>query len=167
MSPDREKKPTPAEVSQGLREQAFLVEPAQVSAKGSPENPQTWGLIMETGYPKAVASLVAFCDGTTSMYFSSGGGVIGAGQHAAVREASKALLASADACLEDFAPATAHPLPGAGRVRFYARTFDGLKFAEAEEKELGEGRHRLSPLFHAGHRVIAHLRQISERKAQR
>jgi hypothetical protein len=167
MSPGSEKKLTPAEVAAGLREQAFAVEPAQVSAKQSPGHPRTWGLVMETGYPKAVASLVTFCDGTTSMYFSSGGGVIGAGQHAEVREASKTLLASADGYLKDFVPTAAHPLPDAGRVRFYARTFDGLKTAEADEKELGEGRHRLSPLFHAGHQVIAYLRQISERQNQR
>jgi hypothetical protein len=167
MCPDRDKKSSPAEVSAGLREQAFAVEPAQVSAEHAPGRPRTWALVMETGYPKGVASLVTFCDGTTSMYFSSGGGVIGAGAHAEVREASKTFLAAADSHLEDFASATAHPLPGAGRVRFYARTFDGLKTAEADENDLGEGRHRLSPLFHAGHRVIAYLRQISERQDQR
>jgi hypothetical protein len=167
MSSDGNKKSTPAEVSAGLREQAFAVTPEQVSADQSPGHPRTWGLIMETGYPKAVASLVTFCDGTTSMYFSSGGGVIGAGQHAEIREASKALLASADGYLKELLPVAEHPRPAAGRVRFYARTFDGLKSAEADENELGEGRHRLSPLFHAGHRVITHLRQISERQNQR
>ena len=120
MCPDRDQKFSPAEVSAGLREQAFAVEPAQVSAKQAPGRPLTWGLVMETGYPTAVASLVTFCDGTTSMYFSSGGGVIGAGRHAEVREASKTFIAAADGYLEDFAFATEHPLPGAGRVRFYA-----------------------------------------------
>ena len=38
-------------------------------------------ILMETGYPEAVATLIAVADGTTSMYFSNGGGVI-----AAVRE---------------------------------------------------------------------------------
>ena len=35
-------------------------------------------LLMETGYPEAIATLVGLGDGTTSMYFSNGGGTIGA-----------------------------------------------------------------------------------------
>ena len=167
MSFGREQKPTPAEVSAGLREQAFAVEPNQVGAARSPAHISTWGLIMETGYPNGAASLMTFSDGTTSMYFSKGGGVIGAGQHAEVRDASRALLESAETFIKEFAPASDHPLPGVGRVRFYARTFGGLLSTEAGENELGEGRHRLSPLFHAGHRVIAHLRQTSEGKSGR
>jgi hypothetical protein len=163
MSSGREQKPTPAEVSAGLRDQAFTVQPDQVGARQSPGQNSAWGLIMETGYPNGVASLVTFIDGTTSMYFSNGGGVIGAGEHAEVRNASKALLASVATYLKEFSPVAEHPLPGVGLVRFYARTFDGVLSTEAGENDLGEGRHRLSPLFHAGHRVIGHLRQISEK----
>jgi hypothetical protein len=165
MSSEREEKSTPAEVAAGLREQAFAVQPEQVGARQMAGQNSAWGVFMETGYAKAVASLVTFIDGTTSMYFSNGGGVIGAGQHAQVREASKALLDSANAYLREFNPVAEHPLPSVGSVRFYARTFAGLQSIEAPEIELGEGRHRLSPLFYAGHRVIASLRQLSERKA--
>jgi hypothetical protein len=140
------------------------VTPEQVLADRSHGEAGVWGLIMETGYPNAVASLVTFIDGTTSMYFSSGGGVIGAGKHAEVREAAKAFIAAANGYTKEFTPTADHPVPPAGRVRFYARTFAGLTYAEAAENDLGEGRHPLSPLFHAGHFVIAHLRQLSERQ---
>jgi hypothetical protein len=162
MAANREQKQTPAELSASLREQAFALPPEQVLPDGSHGGARIWGLIMETGYPNGVASLVTFIDGSTSMYFSSGGGVIGAGQHDEVRYASKAFIAAANTYMSDFSPVARHPLPDAGRVRFYVRTLDGLKCGEAAERDLGEGRHRLSPLFHAGHRVIAHLRQISE-----
>jgi hypothetical protein len=37
--------------------------------------------MMEIGKERAVASIVAIADGTVSMYLSTGGGVIGAGEH--------------------------------------------------------------------------------------
>lgn len=122
-------KQTPAEVSAALREQAFTLPSEQVLPKDSRGGAGVWCLIMETGYPNAVASLVTFIDGTTSMYFSTGGGVIGAGQHAEVSEASKAFIAAANGYAKDFTTTAQHPLPSAGRVRFYARTLDGLKYA--------------------------------------
>jgi hypothetical protein len=114
---------------------------------------------METGYPQAVATLVVFGDGTTSLYFSNGGGVIGAGEHDVVRAAGETLLSSAEAHLDDFAVAVGTPLPEVGRVRFYVRTFNATLSAEANEEDLGEGRHQLSPVFHAGHSVISAVRE--------
>ena len=116
---------------------------------------------METGYPEAVASLVTITDGTTSLYFSTGGGIIGAGDHVSVREAADTFIAAADASVNAFVPASEHPFPSTGRVRFYVRTFDGLLTAEADEEDLGENRHHLSPLFHLGHAVIAAVREAS------
>lgn len=161
MSSNDERKPTAAEVFAGLRENAFVISADQAGASKSAHSGSTWGLIMEMGYPNGAVSLVTFADGTTSIYFGNGGGVIGGGQHAEVRDASRRLLQATDAHLNDFAPAATHPLPEPERVRFYARTTTGLLVAEAGEHELGEGRHRLSPLFYAAHRVISHLRQIS------
>ncbi len=48
---------------------------------------------METGYREAVATLVGVVDGTSSLYFSNGGGFIGAGSHAAVAEANRTFVA--------------------------------------------------------------------------
>ena len=116
---------------------------------------------METGYPIAVASLVAIADGTTSLYLSNGGGVIGAGAHKKVRDASARFIALVDAHADDFTVTDTHPLPKLGRVRFYVRTFDDVRTLEADERELGEGRHALSQVFHAGHAVIAAVREAS------
>ena len=49
-------------------------------------------------------------------------------------------------------------LPNLGLTQFVAVTPDGLRGVVAPEKELGEGRHALSPLFHAGHDVITQIR---------
>ena len=114
---------------------------------------------METGYPDAVATLVVLAEGSTSLYFSNGGGVIGAGEHEAVRVASESLLSTAETQQDHLEGVVATPLPEVGRVRFYLRTFAGTVGAEAKEEDLGTGRHILSPLFHSAHAVIAAIRE--------
>ena len=116
---------------------------------------------METAYPEAVASLAVFAEGGTSLYFSSGGGVIGAGEHDSVRATHGPFFAEAEAKLGAFTKAKETPMPAEGRVRFYIRTYGGTLTAEAAEQDLGEMRHELSPLFHAGHAVIAAVREAS------
>jgi hypothetical protein len=67
--------------------------------------------------------------------------------------------ASVEAHVDDFTAVTETPLPEVGRVRFYVRTFTGTLGADALEDDLGEGRHALSPVFHAAHSVIAAIRE--------
>lgn len=155
----RKRKSDPAEVIREMRERVFTVAPSEVGVSPGAGHERVWAVLMEIGYPKAVASLVAIADGTTSLYFSNGGGVIGAGEHQPVREASRRLIALVNESAGALAPTAEHPLPAVGRVRVYARTFDGLLAADADERELGENRHALSPLFHAGHAVIAAVRE--------
>jgi hypothetical protein len=155
----RKQKRDPAEVVRGLRQQALTVEASQLDAAPSAERPRVFGVLMETGYPEAVATLVVFADGTTSLYFSNGGGVIGAGSHEAVQIANETFLRTAEDYVADMTAAADTPPPDVGRVRFYVRTFTGTLGAEADEEDLGEDRHRLSPLFHAGHAVITAVRE--------
>jgi len=157
----RKPKPDPTEVARGLRAQALELGAEKVGLSPSREHPHIWGILMEIGYPEAVATLMALADDTVSLYFSSGGGVIGAGAHEPVRATLPGFFAEAEAHLGEFADAADTPLPEAGRVRFYVRTFDGTRTAEAAEGDLGNMRHALSPLFHAGHAVISAVRQAS------
>jgi hypothetical protein len=158
----RKKKPDPADVMREMRERVFSMPPGEIGLEPGPGHRSVWCVLMEMIRPnKAVVSLVTIADGTTSLYFSSGGGIIGAGQHATVREESDRFIALIDEHVEAFAPTEDHPMPEIGRVRFYVRTFDGLRTAEADERELGEQRHSLSPLFLAGHSVIAAVREAT------
>ena len=149
----------PAEVIRELREQAFSVSATELGVVPGAGHQHVWAVFMDTGLGAAFVSLITIADGTTSLYFSNGGGVIGAGEHPAVRTASRRLIALVDECVTEFTTAEDHSAPAAGRVRFYARTFDGLHGFEASEDELGNGRHRHSKLFHAAHDVIAAIRE--------
>jgi hypothetical protein len=101
-------------------------------------------------------------DGTTSLYLSTGGGIIGGGFHQVVATATRSFLAE----LEDHLPMLwldpDAALPATGQVIIRALTYTGRLSAEASEEDLGCGRHKLSRVFHAAHRVITELRLIDE-----
>ena len=152
----------PAEVYVGLRGQALAVTRELLDPATATDGP-VLALLMETGYPAAVASLVGLADGTTSMYFSNGGGMIGAGQHDLVAAATHRWLGLAEEVLDELPEAPAEvALPGLGIAQIVAVTESGLRAARAPEEELGGGGHSLSALFYAGHDVIAAIRQVDE-----
>jgi hypothetical protein len=151
----REQEP-PAEVYLGLREQVLRLTSDQLG--GVPADAPILALMMETGYPEAVATLVGVADGTASLYFSNGGGFIGAGTHASVAEANQRWLETGIAFLPELSAVTDPPLPAEGMTQFVAVTPDGLRGSVAPEEELGEGRHLLSPFFYVGHDVITQIR---------
>jgi hypothetical protein len=152
----------PAQMMRQLREQALRVTASDLELIPTAARPRVWGAIMELGYPTGIATLMSLAEGTTSLYFSNGGGVIGAGEHAAVREAAESFLDAVEDRLADFPAVEATPTPRIGRVRFYVRTFDGTLGVEATEEELGRNSHPLSPVFHAGHAVITAIRESAE-----
>jgi hypothetical protein len=153
-----------AEVYKGLRSQVFGTNPTQLGLAQSGNSGSVWGMVMETGYPTAVASLVVIGDGTVSMYFSNGGGTIGLGQNEEPRKAGQALLAQAPQFVSMCQPTAQYPLPLRGQVRFYILTFDGAFTAEAKEEDLGRNRHALSPLFYKANDVISAWRLLEEQQ---
>lgn len=148
-------------VYSALRHQALSTKRTEAGIPAPPG--PVWGILMETGYPQATATLLALGDGTTSLYLSSGGGVIGGHAQQSVREANAALLQTANDYYQHLKPSESFPLPATGHTLFYALTDSGVLSGGGREDDLGHGRHLLSPLFHAGHRVITQLRLMSER----
>ena len=76
---------------------------------GKPGAPRC--VLMDWNVGGSVATLVAFDDGTVSLYLSSGGGIIGAGAHANVARAAAPFREQAHAILSKLSPATTFPLP--------------------------------------------------------
>jgi hypothetical protein len=150
------------EAYSALRHQALSTRRTEVGIPAPPPEVPVWGILMETGYPEATATLLALSDGTTSLYLSSGGGVIGGHAHQSVRQANAALLQTANRYYQHLKPSESFPVPAAGHTLFYILTDSGVLSGGGLEDDLGHGRHPLSPLFHAGHRVITQLRIISE-----
>lgn len=159
--------PSPAETYLGLRRGVLDLDPAAVGIAASAQLPQVWGLLVDLGRPDGVATLLGLADGTTSLYVSAGGGIIGGGGHPRVAARTLELLRVTQRLLPELPAATGAEAPGvalpaAGRVTLHALTYGGVHSVEADENDLGHGRHPLSPVFHAAHDVITELRLIDE-----
>jgi hypothetical protein len=113
---------------------------------------------MEDVHPGAVVTLVGMVDGTTSLYFSNGGGILGSGGHAPAAAATRGWLESAEQFKNTMTPTEEFPFPAADRVRFYLVTSGGVRTAEAGEKDLRAKRDPLWPLYHGGQGVITQVR---------
>ena len=162
MRPDDDKAgKDAAAMARLLRERALAITAADLNLAPIEARPHVWAALMELGYRDAVASLAVFADGTSSLYISTGGGVIGAGEHKTVREAADRFLSVVETHVSEFERADDTPLPKPGRVRFYVRTFQTTLTAEADESALKVPAHKLCPVFVAGHAVITQMRLAS------
>jgi hypothetical protein len=157
----RGRRPDSADIYDGLRSMALGLDPASISV---PDGEQWSGAAvaaMELGLAGGTAMIVAIADGTVSMYVSSGGGVIGAGEHAAVRNAAdhfRRVVAES----RDLRQVSGDlPRPVAGQVWFHARKLDGAFSAGAPEALLRTARHPLAPLYAAGQDLLTEIRLAS------
>lgn len=151
-----------SDVYLGLRRQALSTRRAKVGIPAPPPEAPAWGILMETGYRWGTATLFALSDGTTSLYLSSGGGIIGGHAHEGVRQANAALIRTANQYCQHLKLGESFPLPATEQTTFYVLTDSGVLTGGGLEEDLVSGRHLLSPLFHAGHEVIMQVRLISE-----
>jgi len=141
----------------GLRKLALATTRASLQADHSGS---CYGVLMETGYPQGVATLVCFLSGECSLYFSNGGGTIGAGAHGSVAEAAKSFVQACDGFLSKMDRAADCPLPAEGHTIFYALTDGGTYCHSALELDLGHRRSEFSELFYLGHAVITQIRLL-------
>lgn len=151
-----------SDVIDELRSKVFSLNPAEIGISQEKFGHPVWGMVMETGFDDGSYSLVTLADGTTSLYLSTGGGTIGAGEHQSVRDAVGHYLTGAQYFFDQTTPTEKFPRPSPGQVVFYFLGFDGVSVYESEEQKLGVGQDALSNLFYAAHQVIAEIRKIEE-----
>ncbi len=154
--------PEPAQSYLALRERILHLQPAEIGLNPTSETGQVWGVLMETGYPEGTATLVCLADGTTSLYYSTGGGMMGSPSYSPLADASRAMVAQAELLLPQLTLTKELPLPEVGQVRFIALTFSGLFAGDASEPTLAAGKHILTPLFEFGHKVLSELRLLNQ-----
>jgi len=153
------KQPKPydtAEIYRSLRQQVFDL-PGTDTDFGQDDR---WAILMETGLEDACYTLVAVADGTASLYFSNGGGIIGGGEHPEGAAVAKAFLKFSREFDSYLSPSTGRPLPRPGMTRFYIIRKDDVLTGEFKEDALGNGELPVSPLFHKGHELITVIRLI-------
>jgi len=148
-----------ADVYLGLRNQALTLD-----AKTLGVDVSVFSVLMETGYPEAVATVVAVADGASSVYFSNGGGIIGAGEYKQVHDAAVEFISIAEKNIGKMSIAKDYPLPRKGFTRFYVVTSSGVYSFEALEDDLGNEKSELSNLFFQGHEFMSYIRAADEHR---
>lgn len=154
----------PDEVTAELRTKALTEAPALLLRNPAFRDVPALGVLMEVGYAKSVVTLVSLIDGSASIYFSSGGGVIGGQGHETVRMAARRFTQFAGVYLPEMSGCSDFPMPAIGQTIFYVLTPNGVFTQAASEQELGGGSHSFSPLFYAGQCVITQLRKVTEKQ---
>lgn len=120
---------------------------------------KVWTVVMDVTFDQGGAyTLSCVGDGSVSLYFSTGGGIIGAGNCAPVRQSALEFLKTAADHIANAAVSTEHPLPSAGMVRFSFVTSDGVRVIEATEDDLVKKRHAAWGLFYKAQEVITSVR---------
>lgn len=160
-------RPPENEIYLKLRHQALHVTTRDLGLDPDPASPIR-AVIMETGHADAVATFVCLRDGGVSLYVSTGGGVIGAGQHERVRTSCVEMMTITNKYAADFMaaskPVSSFAYPGNGDVFFYLVTGNGAYQARCREDALAEQRDPFSALFNNCHAVMAEVRAIEEQQ---
>ena len=94
----------------GLRNMILSTKPDSIGINLKAPS-EVWGVVMETGYPEAVATLVVLANGTASIYFSNGGGIIGHGSPTGPHRAGQLLLESSQQFTKEMKPTKSYAMP--------------------------------------------------------
>lgn len=140
-----------------LRKAALKISREQLPIPSS-DTRDPYGVAMEMSYPESLVTLFILSGGTAELYLSGGGEVSGGEQAKNVRATADKMIDIAGRFSNSIPAAARTPLPDKGQVRFYLLTRAGLRSKQVSEQKLAGGKDPLSPLYFAGHAVIASLR---------
>jgi hypothetical protein len=151
---------SPFERFLGLRSLAFGAYAGGLPTGGD-DDPGVAAVVVDIPAEGGFVAVVVLADATTSLYTSVGGGTIGAGSHAPVAEASRALLAVVGSRIADFLPGEDPALPPRAVVRFHVFGRAGSFLADVPEDAFwGRFAHRLMPVISATQDVITAISSV-------
>jgi hypothetical protein len=154
----------PADAGRGLRQLALSTPAAQVGASPTAEFPRVYGVLMDWPIGEQIATVFATSSGAASLYTTSTFGIIGGEGHPTVRAAATQFVRAADGFFDTATPTAEFPYPGAGRVRFYLLTFEGVRVIDTDFAAIENGTSRYFTLFNLGQAVLTELRLVTERR---
>ncbi len=145
----------------GLRQQIFEVAPSRfANDRARP----VWGVLMETGLPNGISTLVILADGTVSLYFSGGGGILGSGQHETARKAAGILLDAAPEFIGYMQETLDHQLPRRGQTLIYVLHDHRVSKSEFQADDLQQSNSPITPLYLKALDVVTQIRLATPRR---
>ncbi|MBS1773347.1 MAG: hypothetical protein JST82_10845 [Bacteroidetes bacterium] len=146
---------------EGLRNQAFSITPEQIGITLDKSQTKVYGVIMDWNVGDGVVTLVSFLSGDASMYLSSGGAVIGGGQHINIKNAALSFIHKSESDLKNASESKTNELPGNDVIKFYLLTNNGRFELEEKMENIENKSSTLSSLFEEANKVITELRLTS------
>lgn len=119
-------------------------------------------VILDVGTDKGAYSLLVISDGTCSLYYENGGGIIGAGGHINVQYVSKILLEEANEFCDKPVSSMNCNFPDINEFFVHILTKRGNYESTGNTNALSDG-NRSTVLFYLCNNVITQLRLLSER----
>lgn len=145
----------------GLRDMTLHMKPEDLGL--NPADREPYAVVMDLDMNGYTATITSFATGDASLYLSTGGGTIGAGQASEdVSRAARKFVSTAAAHLGSMTRTDRQPLPQSGQVIFYVLTRGGIYSASRSQQVLGDGRDDLSPLFFSGQEVLTQIKFLQE-----
>ena len=99
-----------------LRARIFETDPRELGC-GPDGARQVWGVVVDLALEDGAATVVSLVDGTTSLYTSTGGGLIGGGTIEPIGLASEALVYAAERDVDHIPPVAGAFIQGCGVIR--------------------------------------------------
>ncbi len=146
-----------------MRKLAFTIKPEDMDIKIGNAY-QVYGAVVDMGVDtNKIATMICFIDGTTSLYFSEGGGIIGAGRHESVKNAASTFLENCFSVL----PVTENAdsidkLPAENQHTFYLFTKAGIFTITIKLHDVKKCKEYQS-LFSHSQIVLNEIRKISKK----
>lgn len=147
----------------GLRQMAFGVSTEQLGLTDL-KSGDIYGVIMDWDLGEGIMTLITYKTGDASMYLSTGGGVIGGGQHENVNKASTQFVKLADKYLDKAVKTDLTPIPDKNCVRFYFLTTNGKYYAQEQMINFENRTSKWLDYFEEANKVITELRLTTEKK---
>jgi hypothetical protein len=163
---DQPGNPSPQNIYNDLRAMALRAADSGALPSASAEHPDVSGVVVDIPASGGTATIVALTDNTTSLYTSTGGGTIGAGEHTNVAAATHGLLTSAQQHLDAFTSTDDGALPGSGSVRLHVLSSAGPRMVDVPEDAFwGRVDHPLMPVIAAVQGVMSSMQNMGSPSA--
>lgn len=144
-----------------LRSIAFSSKAEELGLKDIDDD-KVYGMIAEMDMNPGTMSVVSFLTGDTSLYLSSGGGFIGAGQHEEVNKIIKEKVDGFQKYLLKAEKIEKPEFPKEGMANFNFITRNGIYSVSEKISELESGKSELSNLFGELNEIITQIRLKSD-----
>lgn len=141
-----------------MRNMALAMTSDQLGIEASVNNDKVYGVIADLDMNGAIVTITAFVTGDTSLYLSTGGGFIGAGQHEDVQEVVKKFLHKADGYAIKGEKYDITELPKPKTAIFYFLSDKGNTKIVETLSNLESGKSEYSELFYELNQVMTAIR---------